>query len=100
MSFLDTFFNKKDKKKSSGIARERLQILLAQEKDIAGKNGEANLLRTLHCEIIEVLSRHVPIDQDNVKISLDKGINTSRLEIDIQVPESGLKAQVSATKAN
>lgn len=100
MSFLDTFFNRKQDKKSSGIARERLQVLLAQEKDIAGKNGEADLLRTLHYEIIEVLSRHVPVDQDNVKVSLDKGSSVSRLEIDIQVPGSGLKAQVSAIKSN
>lgn len=93
MSFLDHFFTRK-RSSSSKVARNRLQILLAHERS-AGKEGDENLLRTLHREILEVLARHVAVDQDNVNIKLERGQNCSTLEIDIQVPETGLRAQVS-----
>lgn len=93
MSFLDNFFSRKQPS-SSAVARNRLQILLAHERGVGGKD-DTNLLRTLHREILEVLARHVSVDQDNVNIKLDRGQNCSTLEIDIQVPETGLRAQVS-----
>lgn len=93
MSFLDNFFARK-KPSSSAVARNRLQILLAHERGSGGE-GDTDLLRTLHREILEVLARHVSVNQDNVNIKLDRGQNCSTLEIDIQVPETGLHAQVS-----
>ncbi|MXV44857.1 cell division topological specificity factor MinE [Saccharibacter sp. 17.LH.SD] len=93
MSFLDSFFARK-RPSSSSVARNRLQILLAHERG-AEAEGDSTLLRTLHREILEVLARHVTVDQDNVNIKLDRGEHCSTLEIDIQVPESGLRAHVS-----
>ncbi|MBA5727532.1 cell division topological specificity factor MinE [Bombella mellum] len=99
MSFLDGFFAKKASEMSSTVARDRLQILLAQERQ-AQEDGDTTLLRTLHVEILEVLARHVSIDEDNVQIKMDRGQRYSKLEIDIQVPQSGLRAQVSTTTPN
>lgn len=98
MSFLDNFFSRK-RPSSSSVARNRLQILLAHERGVSGED-DTNLLRTLHREILEVLARHVSVDQDNVNIKLDRGQNCSTLEIDIQVPETGLRAQVSTSASD
>ncbi|MCX5615027.1 cell division topological specificity factor MinE [Bombella saccharophila] len=99
MSFLDSFFNKKRPATSSNVARDRLQILLAHERQ-AQAGGDSTLLRTLHAEILEVLARHVSVDEDNVRVKLDRGQKCSKLEIDIQVPQSGLRAQVSTVTPN
>ncbi|MBA5725796.1 MULTISPECIES: cell division topological specificity factor MinE [Bombella] len=99
MSFLDSFFSRKRSEASSNVARDRLQILLAHERQ-AQEGGDSTLLRTLHAEILEVLARHVSIDEDNVQIKMDRGQKCSKLEIDIQVPQSGLRAQVSTVTPN
>ncbi|MCX5616757.1 cell division topological specificity factor MinE [Bombella sp. TMW 2.2559] len=100
MTFLDTFFpRKRSETATSNVARDRLQILLSQERQ-AQEGGDSTLLRTLHTEILEVLARHVPVDEDNVQIKMDRGHKYSKLEIDIQVPKSGLRAQVSTVTSN
>ena len=67
------------------VARERLQILLAHER---GLLGQPDLLVTLREEILAVVSRHIQIDPDKVKIKLDRGKTVSTLEVDIEVPNN------------
>ena len=81
-SFLSSFFKKRS---SAPIARDRLQILLAHERISIG-DGKDDLLAQLHREIMEVIKRHVAIDQDKVQIKLDRQANCSLLEIDVEVP--------------
>ncbi|MCQ9154699.1 cell division topological specificity factor MinE [Acidomonas methanolica] len=82
MSFLANFFAKRN---TSTVARDRLQILLAHERS-AG-SGDSDLIAKLHREILEVIKRHVAVDQDKVQIKLDGGTDgRSILEIDIEVP--------------
>ncbi|MDN6041052.1 cell division topological specificity factor MinE [Acetobacter orientalis] len=81
-SFLSSFFKKRS---SAPIARDRLQILLAHERISVG-DGKDDLLAQLHREIMEVIKRHVAIDQDKVQIKLDRQANCSLLEIDVEVP--------------
>ncbi|GBR13392.1 cell division topological specificity factor MinE [Gluconobacter frateurii] len=71
---------------TSAVARDRLQILLAHERS-AGEEGESDLLKQLHKEIMEVIARHVAVDQDKVQIKLDRGSGCSMLEIDVEVPQ-------------
>ncbi|CUW46476.1 cell division topological specificity factor MinE [Novacetimonas hansenii] len=83
MGLLDTLFGRS--RSSAPVARDRLQILLAHER--AGTDGqESELLNTLHSEILEVIKRHIPVDQDKVQIKVDRGTSVSMLEIDIEVP--------------
>ncbi|QDH14825.1 cell division topological specificity factor MinE [Oecophyllibacter saccharovorans] len=85
MSFFNNFFARRQTP-SSTVARDRLQILLAHERG-AGQEGDSELIRKLHKEILEVLSRHVTVDQDMVQIKLDRKQGCSTLEIDIEVPQ-------------
>ncbi len=65
------------------VARDRLQILLAHERAFAGGD---DLVATLQEEILKVIAKHVEIDRDKVKVSLDQGQSVSTLEIDVEMP--------------
>ena len=68
---------------SAGIARERLQILLAHER---GMRGQPDLLMLLREEILSVVSRHVALDPEKVMVRMERGRNVSTLEVDIELP--------------
>ena len=73
------------KKKSAPTARERLQVLLTHERAWAGQSDLVTLLRE---EILAVITRHVHVDQDDVRVTMDRGETMSTLEIDIQIPNA------------
>ena len=65
------------------MARERLQILLAHER---GSGSQSQLVAVLQEEILAVIAKHMQIDRDKVVVKLDRGIEVSTLEIDIEMP--------------
>ncbi|QDH16502.1 cell division topological specificity factor MinE [Swingsia samuiensis] len=86
MSFLSNLFSKRQQA-SGAIAKDRLQILLAHERS-AGDGSTSELIQKLHKEIMEVVARHVAVDQDKVQIKVDQGSGgCSTLEIDVEVPQ-------------
>ncbi len=80
MSLLALFFKRKP---TAGVARERLQILLAHER-IA--TGHSELLAKLQEEIIQVIAKYIKIDREQVHVKLDRGKDMSTLEIDVDLP--------------
>ena len=78
---------------SAPIARERLQILLAHERN-AGSHPD--LLGMLREEILAVIGRHVAIDPDKVQIKMDRGKSVTTLAVDIEIPN---RDQVSGAAA-
>jgi len=68
---------------SAPVARERLQILLAHERDA---RNQPDLLDVLREEILAVISRHVSFDPDKVQIAMDRGETVSTLAVDIEIP--------------
>ena len=50
-----------------------------------------DLMHVLREEILAVISRHVPIDPDKVVVKVDRGATVSTLEIDIEVPNVGMR---------
>ncbi len=73
--------------RSAPVARDRLQVLLAHERALSGRS---DLVAVLHKEIMAVIARHIPIDQDKVMVKLDRGAQVSTLEIDIEMPHEAL----------
>ncbi|MGX7706498.1 cell division topological specificity factor MinE [Methylobacterium sp. Gmos1] len=67
------------------VARERLQILLAHERTAFGRS---DLVAVLREEILAVIAKHVAIDQDKVKITMERGDAVSTLEIDVELPKA------------
>ncbi|MDR3510398.1 MAG: cell division topological specificity factor MinE [Caulobacteraceae bacterium] len=83
MSFLNFFM----RNRSAPVARERLQVLLAHERALSGRQDLAAVLQQ---EILAVIARHIAIDRDKVVVKLDRGEQVSTLEIDIEMPEQAL----------
>ncbi len=78
------------KSSSAPVARDRLQVLLAHERSVIGKN---DLLATLQEEILAVIAKHVTVERDAVQIKMDRGASVSTLEIDVEVPFDASKAR-------
>ena len=71
---------------SAPVARERLQILLAHERET---RDQPDLLGVLREEILEVIARHVAFDPDKVQITMDRGshrLDAGRRHRDSQSP--------------
>ena len=81
-----TLFDIFKRRTSAPVARERLQLLLAYER---GNRNQPDLVAILREEIMAVITKHVKVDQDDVRVTMDRGKTTSTLEIDIQFPNSG-----------
>jgi len=71
--------------KSAQTARNRLHIIIAQEK--AGKN-EPDYLHTLRREILAVVARYTKADLDQVNVELHHKDNNAVLELNITLPDT------------
>jgi cell division topological specificity factor len=79
---------------SAPVARERLQILLAHERNT---RSHPDLLGVIREEILAVIAKHVMLDPDKVQVKLDRGGSVSTLEVDIELPNGfGPKLAASA----
>jgi cell division topological specificity factor len=79
MDFLARIFGRS--KDSAGIARQRLQLVLAQDRT----NISAETLNILKDEIITVISKHVEIDRANVEVTISRSNLGNRLIANIPV---------------
>jgi cell division topological specificity factor len=71
------------RERTAPVARERLQVLLAHERMSAGHSELMNVLRE---EILAVIAKHITVDRDKVMVKLDRGSDSSTLEIDVEMP--------------
>ena len=83
MSFLARLFG--EKKKTAEIAKNRLSLLIAHERTANSPN--ADFLPALQRELIEVISKYVPVNPDDIKVQIDKQDNVEVLEVNIVLPE-------------
>ena len=87
-----SLFNFFQKRTTAPAARERLQILLAHERN---EIGQSDLVSVLREEILAVIAKHVPINRDMVKVKMDKCEQVSTLEVDIELPRQMAGAAVA-----
>jgi cell division topological specificity factor len=76
----------RNKNTSASIAKERLQIIVSHQR-VCRKTNELDLEK-LQQEIIDLISRHLPIDANKVTIELDRDENRSILELNVVLPDS------------
>jgi|EndMetStandDraft_4_1072995.scaffolds.fasta_scaffold108706_2 cell division topological specificity factor len=79
------------RRNSAPVARERLQILLAHERSLTGQSSLIGILRE---EILAVIARHIPLEQDKVSVKMHHGEVVSTLEVDIELPSGAVLAPV------
>ncbi|CDF85455.1 cell division topological specificity factor MinE [Pseudomonas sp. NY15181] len=83
MSLLD-FFRSRKAQSSASIAKERLQIIVAHER---GNRSQPDYLPQLQKDLLEVIRKYVPIDQEQVQVELANQGSCSILELNITLPE-------------
>ena len=81
MSLLSLLFG--NKPKSAALAKERLQLIIAHERDGA---TATNFLPDLQRELIAVISKYVAINPDDLRVSVEKQGRYEVLEVNIVLP--------------
>ena len=88
-----TLFGFAKRHNSAPIARERLKILLEYDRSIASQKDLAVVLRG---EILAVVARHILFEPGKVQVRVDRGTEISKLEVDIEFPNTGRTATACA----
>ena len=74
------------KKKTASIAKERLQIILAHER--TGRGAAADWLPALQRELVDVVSKYVRVNRQDIRVSLERQDNLEVLEVKIEMPQA------------
>lgn len=84
MSILD--FLRARPKPTANIARERLRIIVAQERVTRDGPDYLPLLRN---ELLEVIRKYVHVGADAVQINVERSSEGEVLELSVALPEAG-----------
>lgn len=84
MGILDFF--KAKPKNTANVAKERLRIIVAQER---AQRDSPDYLPTLRREILEVIKKYVNVDPDAVLINVERDGDHEVLELTVTLPEQG-----------
>lgn len=82
MALLSFLFNTKPK--SAAAAKERLQIIIAHERN---DRDAPDFLPALRQELIAVISKYTKVGQEDIKISLDRQGNLEVLDVNVILPD-------------
>ena len=78
------YLRKKRSPSSASVAKERLQIIVAHERN---KRHQPDYLPQLQQDIIAVVRKYIAIDSDQVMVHLDDSDDCSVLELNITLPD-------------
>jgi len=90
MGILD--FLKRKPEPSAGIAKERLRIIVAQERSTRGAPDYLPMMRN---ELLEVIKKYVHVDLDAININVEHDSGHEVLELSVALPDG----KASATPA-
>ncbi len=86
MSLLDYFRTSKPDVSSANLAKDRLQIIVAHERNI--RDNTPDYLPQLKLDILEVIKKYVAVTSDQVHVQLDqRDNNLSVLELNVTLSE-------------
>ncbi len=85
MNFFDLFRSKRPR--TASIAKERLQIIVSHERR---RPSTPDFLPRLQQDILEVVRKYIHIDEDQIKLSLDRKNDCEVLELNISLAEAGV----------
>ena len=74
----------KARKNTASIAKDRLRIIIAQERSTLGGPDYLPLLRR---ELLEVIRKYVNVDAEAVKVDVVKDGDQEVLDISVSLPE-------------
>lgn len=70
--------------RTASVAKERLRIIVAQERSARGGPDYLPLLRR---ELLEVIRKYVNVDPDAIQINLEREDGQEILELSVALPE-------------
>lgn len=73
------------KQNSASVAKERLQIIINHER--TKRNDDPDYLMKLQQEIIEVISKYVEINKEDIKVQLERHGDNALLELNVTMPD-------------
>lgn len=82
MSIFNIFRSRE--KNTAVIAKERLQIIVAHERN---QKRSPDYLSALQQDIIDVIAKYVKIDKEQVQVNLQNAGDCSVLELNITLPD-------------
>jgi cell division topological specificity factor len=80
-NFLDFF--RQNKQSNASLAKERLQIIVAHQR----AQQKVDYLPALQKELLAVIKKYVKIDDNQVRVELERSEDCSVLELNITLPE-------------
>jgi cell division topological specificity factor len=96
MGILD--FLKRRPEPTATVARERLRIIVAQERS---SRGAPDYLPMMRNELLEVIKKYVHVDIEAINISLERDSGHEILELSVTLPDGKAKSNpTDATTAN
>ena len=82
MGILD--FLKRKPEATATVARERLRIIVAQERSTRGAPDYLPMMRN---ELLEVIKKYVQVDIDAISINVERDSGQEILELSVTLPE-------------
>lgn len=76
-------------KNTANVAKNRLQILIQQERSM---RGAPDYLPLLQRELLEVIRKYINVDSDAVKVGLHKDGDNDLLDISVALPDKAAPA--------
>jgi cell division topological specificity factor len=70
---------------SATVAKERLRIIVAQERSARG--GGPDYLPLLRRELLEVIRKYVNVDPDAISVNIEREEGQEVLELSVALPE-------------
>ena len=65
------------------MAKERLQIIVSHE---STRRSGSDIMKQLQKELIEVISKYIHVDQELIKVQLERNGDHSVLELNVTLP--------------
>ncbi|MBU2759327.1 cell division topological specificity factor MinE [Acidithiobacillus sulfurivorans] len=81
MSLLDYILG--SRKKTANVAKDRLKLILAHERE----EGGPDFLPALQEELLAVIAKYIPVDKNNIKVSMERKGDFEVLELNILFPD-------------
>jgi len=76
-------FFKEEPKSSASVAKERLQVLVAHERN---QRNAPDFLPAMQRDIMAVIAKYIQLDDDQIQVSIDNHDQLSVLEVNVTLP--------------
>ena len=94
MGILD--FLKRKPEATATVARERLRIIVAQERSTRGAPDYLPMMRN---ELLEVIKKYIHVDLDAININFERDSGHEILELSVTLPDGGGKPNAAKSEA-